>query len=163
MKKTLLIAFCVFGFGTAFCQSTKPEIISASGDYFTNANATLSWTIGECITETYSSSGNILTQGFQQSKYLITAVDKVAKNNLKINIFPNPSSDFINVAFDNNLKEQSYTLKLFDMQGKELLTQKINTNQTRLAMKQYATGVYFLKITDTNNQSSNYQIIKSTN
>ena len=47
-------------------QSLSPEVIASSGDYYENANASLSWTLGEISTETYSAGGNILTQGFQQ-------------------------------------------------------------------------------------------------
>lgn len=47
-------------------QSVSPEVVSASGDYFDNGNVSLSWTLGEIATETYSNGNVILTQGFQQ-------------------------------------------------------------------------------------------------
>ncbi|MCD4697881.1 MAG: hypothetical protein K8S16_16775 [Bacteroidales bacterium] len=47
-------------------QSVSPEVVSSAGDYFEGANASLSWTLGEIATETYTSGNIILTQGFQQ-------------------------------------------------------------------------------------------------
>ena len=47
-------------------QTTSPEVIASSGDHFSNATGSLSWTLGETMTETFSNGGHILTQGFQQ-------------------------------------------------------------------------------------------------
>ena len=51
---------------TVISQSVSPEVISSSGAYYENASASLSWTLGEVATETYSNGGVTLTQGFQQ-------------------------------------------------------------------------------------------------
>lgn len=47
-------------------QSVSPEVISSAGDYFEGANASLSWTLGEIATETFSNGSVTLNQGFQQ-------------------------------------------------------------------------------------------------
>lgn len=47
-------------------QSVSPEVISSSGDYYEGVNASLSWTLGEIATETFTAGNVILTQGFQQ-------------------------------------------------------------------------------------------------
>lgn len=51
-------------------QTISPEVIASAGDYFENGNGSLSWTLGELATETYSNGNITLTQGFQQS-YMI--------------------------------------------------------------------------------------------
>ena len=66
MKKIL---FCLVIFFIPFvisAQSVSPEVISSSGDYFEGVNGSLSWTLGEIATETYTAGNIILTQGFQQ-------------------------------------------------------------------------------------------------
>jgi hypothetical protein len=50
----------------SFAQSVGPEVIASAGDYYEGANVSLSWTLGELATETYSNGNIILTQGFQQ-------------------------------------------------------------------------------------------------
>lgn len=47
-------------------QSVSPEVVSSAGDYYENGNVSLSWTLGEIATETYTNGNVILTQGFQQ-------------------------------------------------------------------------------------------------
>ena len=57
-------------------QSVSPEVIASSGDYYKNENISLSWTLGEIATETYSNGSVILTQGFQQPVSVsITGID----------------------------------------------------------------------------------------
>lgn len=66
MKTTnLLFIFVIFPI-LIYSQSVSPEVISSAGDYYEGANVSLSWTLGEIATETYSNGNVILTQGFQQ-------------------------------------------------------------------------------------------------
>jgi hypothetical protein len=66
MKK-LLIFIPLMGLGfVLFGQSLNPEVIASSGDYFENTNASLGWTLGETVTESFANGNIFLTQGFQQ-------------------------------------------------------------------------------------------------
>jgi hypothetical protein len=47
-------------------QSLSPKVIASAGGYFASANASLSWTLGEPVTATFTNGNNMLTQGFQQ-------------------------------------------------------------------------------------------------
>ncbi len=65
--KTILIFIPFMGLAVLLSgQSLSPEVISTSGDYFENTNASLSWTLGETVTETFANGNIFLTQGFQQ-------------------------------------------------------------------------------------------------
>lgn len=66
------------------------EVIASSGMYGTHSTGSLSFTIGETITETDISSSGILTQGFQQNYESILALSEV--NELSFQIYPNPFS-----------------------------------------------------------------------
>ena len=65
--KTLILSILLFAI-TILCysQSIERDVVAGSGDYFEGANASLSWTLGEIATETFSAGNIILTQGFQQ-------------------------------------------------------------------------------------------------
>jgi hypothetical protein len=57
-------------------QTLTPEVISSSGGYFENTNASVSWTLGETVTETFIGTNVNLTQGFQQPFGIqITGID----------------------------------------------------------------------------------------
>ena len=62
---TLLLSVVLFPLFLS-AQSVSPQVVASSGDYYQGANASLSWTLGEIATETYSNGSVILTQGFQQ-------------------------------------------------------------------------------------------------
>lgn len=65
MKAFLLfLAMAIYCCGQS--QSLSPTVIASSGGYFTGTGASLSWTLGEIATETFSNGSYILTQGFQQ-------------------------------------------------------------------------------------------------
>ena len=165
MKKTILLIFMLFGFGSVFCQTNQPEVITSAGDYFKpNASSpTLSWTMGECITETYSSANNILTQGFQQDTvYNIGIIDNPDKD-FSIKVFPNPATDFITVSI-NSLTEKTsdYLIELYDLQGKKLYTATYNQDEFKLDMLTYPAGTFVLKVMTKGNKTlQNFKIQKN--
>ena len=67
MKTQILTTLFVVATSLCFSQSIERDVVASSGDYFEGANVSLSWTLGEIATETYTAGNIILTQGFQQS------------------------------------------------------------------------------------------------
>ena len=160
MKKPLLIAFGILGGCYAFSQSVSPEVIASSGEYYTSTNATLSWTIGESIIEIYSNANNILTQGFQQSSYSVTAIEETLNSNYRINAYPNPASDFI--IIDVQSEEQSVLhVELIDIQGRSIYNQIIKGNNKQIDLRPLGNSIYLLKIsTDKGKHLKTYKIQK---
>lgn len=67
MKTKIITAALFFsGLLTGLSQSIERSVVASAGDYFQAAGISLSWTLGEIATETYSNGNTILTQGFQQ-------------------------------------------------------------------------------------------------
>jgi hypothetical protein len=150
MKKYLILACTFFLFFVARSQSITPEVIATAGDYFVGSNATLSWTLGEVITETVSNGTYTLTQGFQQPHYNITGIpdDPTIKNDVagEINIYPNPVDDQLNVSFK-DMKQDHVVITLFDLNGK-ILINDIAENTTavkQLNMTFVAKGNYIIR------------------
>jgi len=52
--------------GQLCAQSFSLEVIGSAGTFATSANGSMAWTIGEVMTETYTSADNFFTQGFHQ-------------------------------------------------------------------------------------------------
>ncbi|MCB2219858.1 MAG: hypothetical protein KQI35_05625 [Bacteroidetes bacterium] len=63
----------VFLVGAMLCsaQSIERSVVASAGDYFEGAGVSMSWTLGEIATETFTSGNVILTQGFQQPNLLL--------------------------------------------------------------------------------------------
>jgi len=147
MKTTFFILFALFCFGSAKSQSVSPEVYSTSGDYFTGTNATLSWTIGESVIETYSGSNAIITQGFQQSSYSVTSIEEAPDNEYQISVYPNPASRTLTLSVGVDEMPEIISAEIIDLQGKVLFHQEIKENTTQIDLNHFASSTYFLKIT----------------
>lgn len=65
MKKAKLILTIMTGMLISINLHAQ-QVVASAGGYFEGNNVTLSWTLGEPVTETFTGSDVILTQGFQQ-------------------------------------------------------------------------------------------------
>jgi hypothetical protein len=147
MKKTFIVVFAVTGVIQTFGQNARLDVIASSGEFFSNSTNSLSWTIGECIPETFISSGNTLTQGFQQSLYVVTSINELMVEGIFVKAYPNPFSDFINISVktDNDVVK-TIGIELYDSQGKILFLDKFSSDFVQLNMKNYSSGFYVLKV-----------------
>lgn len=134
------------------------EVISSQGDSYSNGTNSIDYTIGEPVIETVSNGSNDLTQGFHQTNLVITKVEDLNVN-FAVNIFPNPTSDLINLTLE---KYEGLTLQLFDISGK-LINQTLLTDvKTTISVTQYPKGSYLLALTNKENKNiKTYQIIKN--
>ena len=129
----------------------KQEVIASAGGFNVESGGSISisWTLGETIIPTFTSSDGslILTHGFQQ-KLLITAVEENIVNPVRITIFPNPASEMINMEFDTPT-DGEYSLYLFDSQGKMVKTDQVGVATTikQLNMQDLPSGIYYLRLT----------------
>ena len=76
----------------------------------------------------------------------------------KISVYPNPTDNTLNVDLDNNIIKGRITL--FDMNGKTVLSQEINSNSAQINMLPIYTGTYFLRLEDKDKVSINSKVIK---
>jgi hypothetical protein len=88
------------------------------------------------------------------SKVYWTNLNKITEND-EIKIFPNPTKDFVEVR----VKGDSYLLELYDIQGRLLLSKRMNTNDI-LDLKSIEKGVYLLTLKDKSNVLTTRRLIK---
>ena len=140
---TLLIPFIISA------QSVSPEVISSSGDYFEGPNASLSWTLGEIATETYTAGNVILTQGFQQPFTLGTSINLNTTVDWNIKAYPNPVEDELKIQFDLN-QTDNFWIEVQDVTGRTMDIKQYNDIHSgdiiQVDMTHYQYGVYFFKI-----------------
>ncbi len=66
---------------------------------------------------------------------------------LKFNVYPNPSSDFINVSYSNLNAVSTHNISLYDISGRRVVNVAMgNSNSTRIDISQLAAGAYILQI-----------------
>jgi hypothetical protein len=158
MKRYLLLILVSFFALGALAQ--KQEVISSAGGYYTSASINISWTLGETIIPSYGpTNGLILTHGFQ-SVLRTVIVEENIDAPVKVTVYPNPASDFLNITFQEPL-DASVKLYLFDTQGKLFKTSVIEstTTETQVNFQDLPSGVYLLKLIK-GKLSNVYKVIK---
>jgi alpha-glucosidase len=62
----------------------------------------------------------------------------------EVSIFPNPTKDLLNIHFDKNKGEVSF--KLYDLNGRLLIAQKLSSNQSVVSLEKVPQGLYIYEV-----------------
>ena len=126
--------------------SSAQELISVDGNFSVNTQGSLSWTIGEIITETQIASENQLTQGFQQNYEDFLNVEQLLQFN-EILLYPNPFSTSVTVQ--NSSQFENIHLTILDTQQKIILEYTIEFSlicqKQTFDLSYLPAGMYFFK------------------
>lgn len=120
-------------------------LISNGGGYHKNASGSLTFSIGEPLTATFSAGSHILTQGFNQTRMTITSLDKNQSGLSDIKAWPNPTHQFINLK--QNESKGSHAL-LFDGAGKLVNDFPLSSQTNSIDLRAYSNGSYTLRVLD---------------
>jgi hypothetical protein len=161
ISKLFVNATLVCTFWAASLQAQ--EVVTTSGDFFTNPTGSISWTLGEPISESFAVNQQILSQGFQQSAQNYAAISVVSNLNL-LEIFPNPFDEIIHLQ--NQTEEKELMLALYDEKMalvKETIINSGFNNESTISFQDLEAGVYFLHIQSQNGKVESMQkLIKKT-
>jgi len=155
LLKTIL--FCLlFTVEFTFAQAA----LTASGGEAVGDGGTLSYTIGQVDYIQASGSGGTASQGVQQP-FTITVLgnDDYPGIELKALVFPNPTTNYINLIITNVVAED-LSYQLFDMNRRIISSHKITNQETIIPMERLASTTYLLYVLDQNSQLKVFKIIK---
>lgn len=145
MKRLSFLLICTFWIINSNAQSSSPEIISTAGESFQGNSIQIDWTFGELAIIGIQNSSEQITQGFHQPKYVVTSVGKFPDHLGKIEIFPNPTADRIEIElhFD---QVRNIKMYLFDAKGTLIWHKEHQEQQIKQSdrMNNLANGTYFL-------------------
>ena len=120
MKKILVLQFLVFAFLISANGQEYIEIFSSSG----SNNADFIVTMGEALYEI--SSDENFSQNFVEVSYEITEVPELKKNNFAIEVFPNPTSDFVSLVFLDYFSAGN--IKIYNLTGQCVFSEKVKVD-----------------------------------
>lgn len=141
--------------GNLFAQQNT----DASGGNASGIGGSASFSIGQLDYLTASDSLGNITQGLQQA-YEILIIRGVEEIDINLTLYPNPAADFVVLSVQNT-NIQNMTYMLYDAQGKVIVSQKLNTNQTSISMADLANDIYFIKVLNNGNELKVFKIIKN--
>lgn len=83
-------------------------------------------------------------------------IDELSKE-YNLNIYPNPSSDFVQITLDEQYKMEN--IEIINIEGKPIENFRLNDNQYNMDIRHLAKGIYFLKITTNNKEQLTRKIV----
>lgn len=148
-----------------YAQSLTPTVISSTGGFSSNANGSLSYTVGEMsMVQTFSASGNILTQGFQQPNDQLVGLIDITKDEFgSFVVYPNPAVD--NLWFGFQFPEEGrIAIAVYDVLGQkvaEVYNGNYDTGKTTdgFAVSNFAAGSYYLSLTFTSDKDNRTHLV----
>ncbi len=153
--KKILTVLLSFWSMVLFAQ--QQEVISSAGASFENSSGSISFTIGECISSTLTSTDIILTQGFQQSNLVLIDNLSIGPLGIEIVAYPNPAKEFVILKID---KSQDFSFVLCDLTGRIIEKKDVVKSETEINLNYLDPSVYILKILKDNEEVKTFKIIK---
>lgn len=149
---TILLSLC-----TMILLAQNQEVISTTGNFFENTAGSVSFTIGECLTQTFVSANLTMTQGFQQHFYITTDITDGKGYDCLIMAFPNPAKEFVII------KVEKYTglfYVIYDINGVLLERKEIVGSESQINLENLNPSIYMLKIFNNEKEVKAFKIIK---
>ena len=97
---------------------------------------------GKLILRLYSQAGEHNLNWILFDHVTVTGIEDEIINS-KLNVYPNPTSDVLNVVFESYSEKQ---IKLFNISGIQLMSHVCSDDRISINVKEYPAGVYFLKV-----------------
>jgi hypothetical protein len=156
-KKIKLSAFLLVIGLTAQAQQANP----ATGGDATGIGGSVAYSVGQIVYTTHTGTTGSVAQGVQQP-YEISVVLGIENSliDLDISAYPNPTTHHLTLSIGNDISETLH-FQLCDLSGKIIERRKISNRTETIHMENLATGPYFLKVSNANNEVKIFKIIKN--
>lgn len=156
---TLLLITFLLSFYASSQVNMNNQLIGSAGTNFSNSTCQLSFSIGETLTSSLTSSSLLLTQGFQQPiKWKSTNSLSITDfTNSGIDIYPNPFSTTITIINENNLQLRC---RLYDLTNRLVNDFDMNEHVHSIDLSHLPAGTYHLVFTNNDSHQFTFPLIK---
>ncbi len=157
-KQVIFSAIFLLGFALTGLQAQ--ESLNTTGGNASGSAGSASYSIGQVVYTTNTSTDGTLTQGVQQPyEILVTGIEETKGISLSMAVYPNPTTDFLQLKVENE-HLQGLSFQLFDTNGKLLQMKKMIGADIQIDMRAYAPSTYFLIVISDNQSVKEFKIIK---
>ena len=153
MKKVTLLSAALLLSFFSFCNAQFIEryVLPASGTSFNISNAHGSYTIGEALITTLTSSSGVMTQGFEQPDMPQTnEILRLNNGSFNFNLFPNPAINHCSMLLTGTVPAGTKIL-LVDQLGRELWKEAAKAGVTEIPVESLPSGMYFVQLKSNEN------------
>lgn len=158
MMKSLPTYLILFFTINLAAQTTAKNTVSNAGIELSNAEYTVSFTLGEPAVGLIA-NGESIDQGFWAGSLFVEPITK-EKELGGIVIYPNPMIDELNIQTNNN---PVFGITMFAVNGKMALKQKVEATQVehKIDVSHLAKGMYVLRLTIENKKEEKlFKVLK---
>jgi Secretion system C-terminal sorting domain len=159
MKQKLMkaYAFLVLLFGVSAVHAQQAVI--SSGGKAIGVDGSVNYSLGQTTYTTNRNSAGSVSQGVQQP-FEISVVSgiEVKSIQLECSIYPNPTTDFLRLKLQ-DIISTNLSYQLYDINGKQIISKKVEGSDTEISLQGQKSGTYFLKVLQLKG-TSNQQAIK---
>jgi len=159
MKKQLLTYFAMLVLTAINAQTIGKTVVSASGGTASNADLSISFTIGEPIVGLVQGDAAI-DQGFWAVGQLLVEPESSEEELGGILVYPNPVESELTI-FTNN--KEVYGISLFSVDGRRVLKKMVESTQLehKIDMSHLSRGMYVLRLlVEDDSKGKLFKIIK---
>jgi hypothetical protein len=156
------VGICILLSGHSILQAQSA--VSASGGNGTGSGGSVSYTIGQVNYTNFSGEGGSVSLGVQQPNLFLNVGIHEADITLSASVFPNPANSSTSLRLEGentSAVEDGLTYNLYDINGKLLQQQDIQSSLTTIPMDKFAEGVYILQVTRRNVEIKSFKIFKT--
>ena len=152
---TLICTLCL----SLKAQSVETSVFLSAGGEVSSGNTQMTWALGETFAATLDASPQVM-QGFVETIDISLSVGRRTWISLPLlRIYPNPTHSILNISGIN--REGDWSVRLFDMYGRDILSQKIHAFSTsQIQLDALSPGTYVLNLFSASEAAEPIQIVK---
>ena len=157
MTKNIIILFIL----TIFCQLTNAQNGAvATGGNAIGSGGSFSYSVGQIADKFATSANGSLSEGVQQPFEILTlGTDDFPNILLEMTVYPNPTTSNVILKI-NDLDSENLRFQILDLTGKLISKDLIVNSETQISFENLNSGIYFLKVIQSNKIIKTFKIIK---
>lgn len=155
IKSSFILAFFIFTL-----TLNGQCIFLSGGSNASGISGSISYSIGQTAYSFTKDSKGSVSEGIQQSFDNYSIINPAQNPNIKFSIFPNPTSDYLNIKID-DFADWDMSYRLYDINGKSIVSNVIISTNTIINTSQIIPGTYILTIVNTDKEIKSYTVIKN--
>jgi hypothetical protein len=161
MKYAFVFLSVIFFINPGLSPACAQESVSAASGEVTGSGGNISYSIGQVFFHTFSGNSLSITEGVQQPYEIsvVTGIFEAKEIKLSANVYPNPTIDQLTLQIK-DIEISNLSFRIYDINGRLLLSEKINGNETIIYMSDYMSSIYFIKVYQGNSELKIFKIVK---
>ena len=159
-KKTMLTLLLLAGMSISALHAQQSA--NAAGGDATGSGGSASYSLGQVVYTAVSGSSGTSNQGVQQPyEFFVTGITETPGIGLEVSAFPNPTPAILNLKIEGGKDLTGMSYQLFDVTGKQLIARQVSANLSQIAMQNFASGTYMLRVLENQKTIQSFTIIKN--